>query len=146
MTSEKLNSSDYDGDFLAQVKSNNFLLFCDSNIYKSSNFNTGYSIEKIMSFSKNGLKFPLLPIHAHFKDSLEINRCMLKLCSVMRSRHTKEFLQERILVILLGPNCILPLPPPPENFPQEAYVTLRFYKEKKMEQLLPGYRAFAQLL
>ncbi len=100
-------------------------------------------MQNIMSFSKEPLKFPLLPIHAHFKDALEMNKCMLKLSGIMKSRMTKEFLQERILVILLGPNCILPLPPLPENFSQEAYLTLRFYKEKKMEQLLPGYRAFA---
>lgn len=89
-----------------------------------------------MSFSMNYLKYPLLPIHSHFKDALEINKCIFKLCELKRTRHTKEFLQERILVLLLGPNCILPMPSPSNdltNDQKKNYETLKFFKEKKME-------------
>lgn len=136
--SELFVSKDYDLDFMAEVRKDDYFKFCDITIYKKGlNFKAGDDIQKIMSFDSQYLKQPLLPLSNHFKDALLINRYMLKLAGVKRSRFTKEFLQEQILVLLLGANCVLPLPIPVEAYTSQDYTrkyqSIRFQKEKKVE-------------
>lgn len=121
-------------------------MYCDECVHKGQNLDKGGNIATLMKFSTTYLVQPLLPIHSHYNDALQINRHMLKLTGAKRTRFTKEFLQEQILVLLLGANCVLPLPVPSEAYTStdcdKKHHDLRFKREKQLGQLLPGYRAF----
>lgn len=112
-------------------------MYCDECVHKGNNMDNGGTIASLMRYSATYLKQPLLPIHSHYKDALQINRHMLKLSGAKRTRFTKECLQEQILVLLLGANCVLPLPVPSEAYTstdcESKYHDLRFKREKQLQ-------------